>query len=82
MIIPSKEETVANNLLVQGARVVQMLKGGALNIEDLRSNYPTKSRPMPPTMERLFDVLTYLYITGFIVVDGVYIALKQNGANK
>lgn len=82
MIIPSKEENVSNNLLVQGARVLKILKAGAINIDELRGAYVTKSQPVAPTMERLLDILTYLYVVGFIVVDGAYVALRRNETAK
>lgn len=77
MIIPSKEETVSNNLLVQGAQVLRVLKGGAITIDELRGAYVTKLHPIAPTMERIFDILTYLYIVGFVTVDGAYVALNK-----
>ena len=76
MIVPSKEEYLSTNLLVQGARVLRILKDGALRIDEIRSEYPTKRQPEKPTYERMFDILTYLHITGFIFLDGNYVGLK------
>ena len=76
MIIPSKEELMRNNILVQGARVLRILEDGSADIDELRNLYPTKRSPNVPTLERMFDILTYLYITDFIFIDGNYITLK------
>lgn len=77
MIIPSKEEYISTNLLVQGARVLRILKDGALRIDEIRNEYPSKRHPEKPTYERVFDVLTYLYVTDFIFLDGNYVGLKS-----
>lgn len=82
MIIPSKEELITNNLLVQGARVLRILKGGATDIDELRKLYSTSRNQSVPSLERMFDILTYLHITGFIFLDGNYVALKKGEASK
>lgn len=82
MIVPSKEELITNNLLVQGARVLRILKGGATDVDELRKLYPTSRNPVTPSLERMFDILTYLYVTGFIFLDGNYVALKKSEVSK
>lgn len=82
MIIPSKEELITNNLLVQGARVLHILKSGATDVDEIRKLYPTNRNPATPSLERMFDILTYLYVTGFIFLDGSYVALKRNKASQ
>lgn len=77
MIIPSKEEILDGNILVQGARLIRVLESGALTIDDIRSKYATKRQPRTPSMERTLDVLTYLHIIGLVVTDGPYIALAR-----
>lgn len=76
MIIPSKEERMDSNILVQGARVIRVLKRGSVDVDELRRQYPTTRNPYTPTLERMFDILTYLYIADFVFIDGNYVALK------
>lgn len=77
MIIPSKEETLTNNILVQGSRVIRVLEAGATTIDDIRTKYPTTRFTSAPTLERLLDVLTYLYVIGLVVIDGHYVSLTR-----
>ena len=79
MIVPSKEEYLSTNLLVQGARVLRILKSGALRIDEIRNEYPSKQQLEKPTYERMFDILTYLHITGFVFLDGNYVGLTSKG---
>lgn len=77
MIIPSKEEMLDTNILVQGARVVRVLSQGALTIDEIRKKYATKRQMKVPSIERMLDVLTYLHVIGIVVSDGPYVALKK-----
>ena len=77
MIIPSKEETLASNILVQGSRVIRVLDAGATTVDDIRTKYPTTRFMTAPSLERLLDVLTYLYVVGLVVIDGHYVSLAR-----
>lgn len=77
MIIPSKEEVLDGNILVQGSRVIRVLKAGALTVDDIRSKYATGSQSRSPSMERMLDIVTYLHVLGLVVADGPYIALSR-----
>ncbi len=76
MIIPSKEEALNRNVLVQGSRIVQILRTGATTLDDIRKQYPTRRNPAAPSMERLLDILTYLHIIGMVEADGHYVSLR------
>lgn len=77
MIIPSKEEILDTNILVQGARVIRVLDEGALTVDDIRKKYATKRQTKVPSLDRILDVLTYLHVIGIVVADGPYVALKR-----
>lgn len=77
MIIPSKEEMLDTNILVQGARVIRVLDQGALTVDDIRKKYATKRQAKVPSIDRMLDILTYLHVVGLVVSDGPYIALKR-----
>lgn len=76
MLRPSKEERLSGNLLVQGAKVLKLLKKESMTIDELRTAL-TKPDIAAPSMERLMDIVTYLYLAGFIQVNGAYVRLEH-----
>lgn len=76
MLKPSKEENLAGSLLVQGARVLTLLKHGSMTIDELRAAIPKKG-DNPPAIDRTMDILTYLYLADLVIVNGVYIKLAR-----
>lgn len=76
MLRPSKEERLSGNLLVQGARVLKALKKESLSIDELQIAL-SKLHVAPPSTDRLMDIVTYLYLAGFVKVQGTYIGLER-----
>lgn len=76
MLRPSKEENLTGNLLVQGARVLLLLKGGAMTIDDLRLNFYRNNSDMPP-VDRVMDIITFLYLSNLVIMEGAYVKVSR-----
>ena len=77
MVIPSKEEYVPTNLIVQGSRLLRIVKEGAVTLDDIQTKFPTPKNSNPPSIERLMDIVTFLYIANFIDVSGGYVSIRK-----
>lgn len=77
MVIPSKEEYVPANLIVQGSRLLRIVKDGAATLDDIQAKFPTPKNTSPPSIERLMDIVTFLYISNFIDVSGGYVSIRR-----
>jgi len=75
MLIPTKHENLRNNSFVIGADIITILKRKPRNVEDL---FQSLRRKKDVSLEKFYDVLTLLWITGYIRVYNEQINLNNN----
>jgi Fe2+ or Zn2+ uptake regulation protein len=78
-LIPTKYEKLSQNTVVVGASILLLLRKQKYNIEDL---YRAVKREKQINLERFYSTLTFLWVTGLINFDKIYISLKNNNVSK
>lgn len=66
MLNPSKHELLKLNIIVLGADIISILRRKPQNVEDL---YQSINRKKELSLEKYFDVLTFLWLGGYIKVN-------------
>ena len=75
MLSPTKHEHLATNILVVGSDILKHIRVNKSNIEDIYQYIRNKK---DISIEKYFDVITYLWICDFIVLDGEFISISSN----
>jgi hypothetical protein len=75
MIIPTKHESLSENLAVVGADLIEILKRESFNIENL---YRILTRTREIHIDVYFDVLTFLWLSKIIDYRENIILLRGN----
>ena len=75
MLTPTKYENINRNLLVMGAEAIAFLKKKPYNLEAL---YQKLNMEMGISIEQYFDTLTFLWISGILLLDDFQLNLKRD----
>lgn len=74
MLIPSKYENINKNLLVLGAKIIQILKKSPYNIEVLFQKIKEESEI---SVEQYFDAITFLWLSDILITDNFQVSLNK-----
>jgi len=74
MLLPTKYEKLNLNIMVIGARVINLLKKQKYTVEDL---YQIIKKENQINLERFYSVLLFLWITNVIDSNDFYVFLKK-----
>lgn len=73
MLIPTKHENLRLNVLVLGAEMLKLLRGGD-QWESVESLFDNLTERVPASLDQYYDAVLFLWLAGLVKKDGYFIA--------
>lgn len=68
MILPDKYENLKENGLIIGSHIITILKNNPLSLQDIH-NLLITNKKIELDLDRLTEILTFLFIAGIVEID-------------
>lgn len=81
MLVPSKYENLEKSLLVQGSRVISLLKQETHDIESLFQKLNELEKDDGTNLDQYYNTITFLWCAEIIELDNHVIFLKEKNAS-